>query len=768
MKKRWVAVLIMLCLLCCSCGTNTAVTEEEQKQNTEQEIRREWVADKIEIPDANSALYDIVSAENVVAGDIWGIADETIYRFLTISSSPDSLEYVGYCVQVLKPPYTNWENYSIELTDWVADENCRLYSLSACSITKEGVIYVLLQGNNNKYVGKWSLEEGCSVIPIEGKWIPESGSGKTINKWYTGTGLENYVLYMNFDMKTSEIELSSEYLDENYEKSNEIPNITDGYVWRPIVNFASGKTYLCGCNEEGVVLDRGNIQVGATGFSIWADEELKFATEDTGMSWLDYVDFCTENKGYLWNTRGLWEFSLEEQTVKLLFDRYEKNNLYEMAIGKGMSIQGEGEILVLVQNAEQEHALWNLKENVVQGQEKQRIELAATFAGAFIEQAIVEFNKTNEEYEIVLRTAEDGEDFETFRTRIQAELAAGKGPDLLNIGSVIDLDAGAQKRYLLNLSEYFAEYEDDILPSVWQTCLVDGELYAMPHNCTVHTLVASESAVGGRAEWTLQEAIACMEESDAVSFAGMETEAGLFFRLGLCTEQNADLVDWESGISSLNGKEAEKLLQFVLKYADHESTYDNVYQRVADGEIMTCPVEILGYDMLQVIVAMFHEEEVYIGYPTDSGQGMHLMYGNALGVNRASQNIDGAVQFLEYLVSEEKQTSVAQDVVEGISLFPVRNEALEQVFIYLQNDKEKPEGISSIGEFEYRQIALSDESINKLREVFRSAKPMGTKAEKLMPIVEEELGSFISGEKSAKEVLDIVNNRVQLYIDEIQ
>ena len=230
MKKRWISVFMIICLLLSACGTDAIVSKETKTdekiqsiqgaenadavESREEEQTKEWIADKIKLPDADAALGDMILEESVVSDEMWGIAEETVYRFLTISSSPEDLEYSVCCVQTLQAPYTEWVNHSIALEEWVTEESVSpSYTMTRC-LSEDGTIYVLLRGNDHDYIGKWSIAEGYSATRIDREWIPEQGSGRTINKLHMGEGLENYVLYMDFDAVSGEIAFSSSYLDK--------------------------------------------------------------------------------------------------------------------------------------------------------------------------------------------------------------------------------------------------------------------------------------------------------------------------------------------------------------------------------------------------------------------------------------------------------------------------------------------------------------------------------------------------------------------------
>ena len=80
-------------------------------------------------------------------------------------------------------------------------------------------------------------------------------------------------------------------------------------------------------------------------------------------------------------------------------------------------------------------------------QEKVELELAVTLADDFLGNAVVDFNKSNEKYEIILRTPDPGENFDDYRNRIHAEISSGKGPDSVSNFVVYTKD-GAKHGFL--------------------------------------------------------------------------------------------------------------------------------------------------------------------------------------------------------------------------------------------------------------------------------------------------------------------------------
>ena len=630
MKKRWISVLAAVCLLlgACSAKPDDLKKQAEQGQEiTENETQTELRLNPIELPDADIALTDIIPEGGRSYGVKWGVAGENVYRLVHISSSSDECPTdAGFCVQVLKPPYTDWENHLITPEDWVEGKSFQPWIWTFAEyFSGDGVLHMLLKDQEGaSSVGRWSLEE-CSVTVLEGEGVQEEFfNDKVPEIWSTGEEFGNYFLYMqqNQDM---EYQYHALWLDKDGQEKSGMPQPSEGCVCQVEVNPFSGAAYMFGLPAGGIVEGAGGA-VSFDGFAIWKEGEANpvFTSWDAAMTPINKAVFCSETEGYLCNGSEVWKFSLEEQSMKEIFHAGDLELFHKMLTCHGVSVREDGSLLMLSEgmyNAEGKGTcfLWELSEQAVQeDKEKKELVLAVTTDSSY-KQLVWDFNMQSEDYRIVLRTAKQGEDFEDYRTQLQAEMAAGGGPDLLVTGQAVNLESAARKGYLLDLTEYLEGYEEELLPAAWKTGQVDGKLYALPHACGINTLVVSQDAAGDRGSWTLQEAMQCMEESNALFFAGMDGEGALFYYLGLSTESNKNLVDWENGVSSLKSGEAEALLEFTVKYTDLDSTYANSARRISEGEGLAFLQYLYNVNAMKLAAAVFRNEEAYIGFPAEDG-----------------------------------------------------------------------------------------------------------------------------------------------------
>lgn len=781
--KKICAVFLTLSLLFTACadGTTTSIENAEQgnaeniKEMETQEplIEKVWVANKSEIPNPDAALPDIVTEDmKVFVGDC-RLVNGTVYRILTfaLSNGVDSLQYTNMCIQVLKEPYAAWENYVIGFDEWGLGDSCRPWGYTwSTYVSEQGNVYVLLCDSEQDYIGKWSVETGCSVQEIHSDWLSEHTfwDGTYPYGWSANENHGYYFIYDN--MAKGDSSFAYKFFDCDFREKKGIPEITDGMVWQIENPSFSDELYMYGCDSEQVTITPEKISVPDSGFTIWkfGQKEPLFQTKEVGMCWNDIVMMSSETEGYLFNVSGIWGFSIEAQSVYPIFECALEPELFaDMVFKYGACLQEDEGFQLLTANYENEYFMWEIKEDEKDNTEKQQIEIAVTLEDRFLKQVIADYNKQSEQYEICLRKAEDGENLDDFRARIQAELAAGNGPDLLAANTVVDLSSAAKKQYIMELTKEFDSYSEEVLPSVWKTGMVNDKLYAVPYSCGINTLISSNALVEKRGGWTAEEAMQCMEESGLRHFQGLADEAYVFYSMGLATESNAQIVDWKNGKSKFGSVEALSLLRFAEKYADKESDYVNVYQRTADGEILTHLLYLNNYSSIQIGEAMFDGDVNYIGFPVEDGGSGHLVYGNSFAISRTCEDVEGAIDFLKFLLSRDVQMQIAEQSYQNrMTGFPVSTDALETLFEYMRSEKDGEPRISSIGEFNYEETALSEKQIANLRNVFYQARPMGKNAEILYDFVSEELGIYLSGEKDAEAVLEVLQNRVQLFMDE--
>ena len=66
----------------------------------------------------------------------------------------------------------------------------------------------------------------------------------------------------------------------------------------------------------------------------------------------------------------------------------------------------------------------------------------------------------------------------------------------------------------------------------------------------------------------------------------------------------------------------------------------------------------------------------------------------------------------------------------------------------------------------YKTEGLSEENAHELKKMAEEASPINYELFYIWDIIAEELAPFFAGERTAEEAANVMNSRVQIYLDE--
>jgi len=102
--------------------------------------------------------------------------------------------------------------------------------------------------------------------------------------------------------------------------------------------------------------------------------------------------------------------------------------------------------------------------------------------------AIEEFNKTNEDYELVMEATEN----EAYKTKIKAAMSAGEDlPDIFFTWSMSFLGDFVDAGRVYNLDGILPEYKEELTDTMLANTTYNGEHYGVPLTMNVVTLFAN-------------------------------------------------------------------------------------------------------------------------------------------------------------------------------------------------------------------------------------------------------------------------------------
>lgn len=729
---------------------------------TSEEVQ--WEFREALLPDADTALRDVLKeGESSPVRMMYGLEGSTVYSAVWVEG--------GFWLQKLESPYREWENIFLSTEDWI--DGGSIFSRQAVT-GENGTLWFLARGVDGEeqmrgFLAKWTAQDGFQAEEVPQEQYDDRFHNNQLlyvdrqgHAWFSG-GEEVW------------------YFEDKFSEKKEFPG--KGYVTCMAGNPGEdGKVYLAGSVESG-------------DFTVWEGESGKtvFSVPDIYFGYTGKMAFSGEGEGWLCTNVGIWRFRAGEELLENRMPFQDKG--YSVTEVYGISVREDGSPLAFVKDGEEYILLAGVRpaaggqeagdagngsnpgstENAgVPGSqgggdgdemedpfadsgEKTKLELAALFPSDYLRDAVVYFNRHNKDYEIVIREPAGRGEREDFQVRIQAEVGSGGGPDIL-AEDVMDLANAAEKGFLRDLAQDLAREREQMPENVRALGRKDEMCYGAPYMFSVITFAVDSDALGGRETWTAEEMMQYVRDSGAQEAVCNWTSPYLFENLARWT----GLVDPERGVCRLDGPEAKELLEFAMEYGGKDSGKESG-ERIREGEAFALNWVMGGVVWCGHMEEWFQGRELYIGYPGDIPSSGNLIYESLLAVNQACAHPEGAVAFLQYMLGEETQDGLARDSAgRGVSGYPVTSDALEAMYVYAQDRQNSMEYARATG----RERGLNPETLEKLKKLIESAKPVAEPDDYISEIIAEETPAYFAGQKSAEEVCGILQNRVRLYLDE--
>lgn len=405
--------------------------------------------------------------------------------------------------------------------------------------------------------------------------------------------------------------------------------------------------------------------------------------------------------------------------------------------------------------------------------EKKVLVLGTLDDSSEIRDVITEFNKNSTEYKVEIRLYGDnsGETTQAL-SLLQADIAAGKGPDILDIAKA-DTFSYVEKGLLTDLTPYLNAdteiSEEDFLPNVLAIYNKDGMQTAIPSVFWIGSLVGKTENLDGYTHWNIAE-----YESFVNGLANPETVVQGIPRRQIFAqmmEQYASsFIDWDNRTCSFDGEEFQKLLSFVSRYPAVSTVMGQTEElaMVRNNQILLLPIVLNSVSGYLLQPAVFNGEVTYVGFPTERENGNTLMvFSGAYGIMESCTEKDAAWEVVKALCTADNLY---------LSDFPVYKENLNKAYAFAQTEtyhlNDNGEKIAdplyraAYGDETIEVYPATEEDIKKLQELLENAAAPDMRSEEVLNIIMEEAEPYLAGEKTAEEAAQVIQNRMQLYMSE--
>ena len=399
--------------------------------------------------------------------------------------------------------------------------------------------------------------------------------------------------------------------------------------------------------------------------------------------------------------------------------------------------------------------------------------LGAPVVSDWLKRQIVRFNQENSVYYVVAEElgrgdgtgeAEYADAMEDYIRQTSIQLATGKGPDILFgekvLGdNVIDI---IEKGILEDLKPYMESTgvrEEDYFPLAFSAWRTGEEIYGICFDTVMEVQEGDGNVIGADIRETVENLLEIPDKRAYMSGVDSQELLRIFLK---GSETLWGMVDWETGTCDFEGDLLKEILEAAKKFG---AAPENQYPCVAKKEYYqtfyhaSSPSEL---DKRGLRLA---------GWMFDDGIYGADKFGEIIAINSHSAQKEGAWEFLDFLLKEEAQKDCFNIPLRRETFQEWINEQLarssEERHVYIDGENRitgEWEEIARYGK-EDREF-LEKEKIPYFEKMLEEARHLPIRPVPVIDIICEEAEQYFNGSKSVEEVVSVIENRVNLYLNE--
>ncbi len=362
-------------------------------------------------------------------------------------------------------------------------------------------------------------------------------------------------------------------------------------------------------------------------------------------------------------------------------------------------------------------------------------------------------------------------------TKLNTDIVSGNVPDMLVLDSDMPVDSYIAKGLFEDMTTYFENDEEisknKYLDHVMDVFKTDGKMYKIIPSFYVETVLAATEDVGDTNTWTIDDLEKLVKEKGVEYkniFGPLSRDDVFEMALSLSGSQ---FIDWSNLTCSYNSDSFIHILELVNEFPaelEEEEYYADTSSYWREGKAIASRFYLSGFtDFNYEEQGSYGKDVSMVGFPSDNGTGAAIYPNLQLTMSATSSAKDGCWEFMRYFLTEDYQKTID-------SAWPV---SMTQIDSMAEQAKKKPTYTDENGkEVEYDDTwyvgdteiiinPMTDEGINKVLDYLNTVDQIGSSNDSIKNIIDEEAAAFFSGQKSAEEVADIIQSRVQIYVNEI-
>lgn len=397
-----------------------------------------------------------------------------------------------------------------------------------------------------------------------------------------------------------------------------------------------------------------------------------------------------------------------------------------------------------------------------------------------IRSKVIAFNKASDKYRI--RMIEYYEynneaDWNAGQKMFNNDIITSNAPDIIVINSGMPVDSFMDKGVFLNLNPYIESDPDvnkeDMAPNVLALGSRGDDTYILTGAYTISTMAMKKSLVPNGETITLAELRQIEQKYGTLAFRDATRNDVLYYAM----EMNySEFLDLKTGKCDFNTPAFYELLEYAKQYPeeiDWENMDDNYWMEsetaIRDNKALLGYYTV-GYfnNMAWTEQGIYGEEVALVGFPGSAGNTGAIYPYFQMAISKDCEHPEEAWQFMRQFYTYEGQKDIDYGAPLNLQVMDERLEQAQQRPYWLDDNGNKVEYDETywIGDQEIIIQPLSAERAQELKEYTLSVDKLYYYDSSISDIIAEEAAPFFAGQKTAEQAADIIQSRVQIYVNE--
>jgi len=412
---------------------------------------------------------------------------------------------------------------------------------------------------------------------------------------------------------------------------------------------------------------------------------------------------------------------------------------------------------------------------------------------SYLQLYIAAFNRTNPDYTIEVINYGDVHNYgdlnEDALRRFSVAIGTGQAADIVAFPHQgVPIYSYTSKGIFVDLYELMENDPDfnkaDYLPNVFEALETDGKLYTIFPLFWLRTVSAKTSEVGGSPGWSIDEFIDYLDskpEAQDIIYHRTREEFILTTSMNYFADRKTGRMTFDREIFIKILKAAERFPIELFDYPD-EGTGIWPLMGARQGNPLMLGWGVSGgidgsaFRQIRLYEHYFGEEVTYIGFPTPDGNGSFFFAPNRFAISAQSDKKEGAWQFIKYMLDNYNTDwkNALNTPIKISDLEKAAHNATIEAYSLggILLNREVLVGMTADDKPIYRKLEGDRDNTleenQKLWDLLFATNTIAPHDTVVMDIIYEEIRYYIAGQKPAEVVMDIIENRVNLYLSELE